>query len=134
MRLSRKITVEKIITSCFVLLILCGVLTYVIGHISPLIFASIAALVTLMVMIVRIPGINLMLNQQAKDTGSTVAIIQFFVMMSGALGMMLVSLHPDALILNLAMIQFGVGIIVCSLWLFVRKNIYVIDNLPTFTE
>jgi DHA1 family bicyclomycin/chloramphenicol resistance-like MFS transporter len=128
-KLSKKIAVEKIISTCFILLMLCGLLTYTIGHVSPYVFALLAAPATVMVMTTRIPGANLMLNQQINDTGSTVAIIQFFSMMSGSLGMMLVSLRPDSLIQNLGMIQFGVGAIACLLWLMVKNRSYVTDNI-----
>lgn len=129
-KLSQKISVEKIITLCLLFLMLCGILTYNIAHLSPFIFAFIAAPATMMVIIIRVPGINLMLNQQLHDTGSSVAIIQFFSMTSGALGMVLVALRPDALIDNLGLLQFSIGAIACFLWLLIRRSNYVLDHLP----
>lgn len=129
-KLSQKFSVEKIITLCLLFLMVCGVLTYNIAHLSPFIFAFIAAPATMMVIIIRVPGINLMLNQHLQDTGSSVAIIQFFSMMSGALGMVLVALRPDALIDNLGLLQFAIGAIACCLWLLIRRSSYVVDHLP----
>ncbi|MBU2870638.1 Bcr/CflA family efflux MFS transporter [Colwellia sp. E2M01] len=128
-RLSKYIAVDKIITMCFTLLMLCGILTYNLGSLSPIIFACIIAPATVMIIMVRVPGINLMLNQQENDTGSAVAIIQFFSMMAGSLGMVLVMLNPETLIENLGLIQLIIGIIACLLWLAVRKKTYVSDNM-----
>ena len=128
-KLSEKIAVDKIITTCFLILILCGVLTYNLAHLSPFIFAFIAAPATIMVIITRVPGVNLMLNQQKSDTGSAVAIIQFFSMMAGALGMTLVTLRPQALIENVGIIQFIIGLVGCLLWLLVKSKPYVTENI-----
>lgn len=129
-RLSKRVAVQRIITACFLVLTLCGVLTYTIGHLSPWIFALILGPASLIGLITRVPGINLMLDQQDKDTGSAVAIIQFVAMMSGALGMMLVALRPESMIENLAMIQFAVGLIGGVLWLAVKNRDFVVSKLP----
>ncbi|WP_024612380.1 multidrug effflux MFS transporter [Pseudoalteromonas sp. TB64] len=129
MKLSQKISVKKIITICFILLMLCGVLTLTFGHLSPWIFASIAAPATLMVIVTRVPGTNLMLDQQTSDTGSAVAVIQFCSMIAGATGMMLVSIRPDELISDLGIIQLSIGTITLVLWLLVKNKSYVINNL-----
>ncbi len=128
-KLSRKIAVEKLITTSFIGLMLCGVLMYSIGHWSPWAFAFIAAPATLMALILRVPGTNLMLDQQSSDTGSAVAIIQFCSMMFGALGMTLVSLHPDTLIKNLGTIQFTVGLFTLVIWIIVRKKTFVTQHI-----
>ncbi|QDE31178.1 multidrug effflux MFS transporter [Shewanella polaris] len=130
MKLSRTIAVQKIITVFFIILMFLGVLTYSIGHLSPWIFAFLAAPATLVVIATRVPGINLMLDQQSGDTGSAVAVIQFCSMMAGAIGMTLVSLRPDDLIHNLGIIQFSIGAIVSLLWFMVKKRPFVVDNIP----
>ncbi len=124
-KLSRKIQVQKLITGCFVLLSVAGILTITIADISPWIFAGIAAPATLMVIMMRVPGMNLMLDQQSNDTGSAVALIQFCGMISGSLGMVLVSIYPDSLITNLGTIQVSVGIIGGLLWLMVKNRSFV---------
>jgi DHA1 family bicyclomycin/chloramphenicol resistance-like MFS transporter len=129
MKLSQYISVQKIITGCFTMLAICGVLTYTIGDISPWIFGFIAAPATITVIVTRVPGTNLMLDQQSEDTGSAVAIIQFLGMICGSIGMMIVSLHPETLIENLGTIQFVIGTTAGILWLFVKKRAYVVDNL-----
>ncbi|MCY9851932.1 multidrug effflux MFS transporter [Vibrio mediterranei] len=129
MKLSRHISVQKVITLCFFILALMGVLTLSIGSTAPWVFALIAAPATLMVIMMRVPGTNLMLDQQDKDTGSAVALIQFFAMICGSAGMLLVSMRPDALIANLGMIQFSIGIVGGLLWFVVRNQAFVTDKL-----
>ncbi|WP_117234749.1 multidrug effflux MFS transporter [Vibrio maerlii] len=125
MKLSRKVSIQSIITACFALLVVCGVAMLAIGHTSPFAFALICAPATLAIIATRVPGTNLMLEQQDKDTGSAVAIIQFVSMISGSLGMVLVSLNPDSLITNLGLIQLVIGIVTLIGWLLVRHRPHV---------
>ncbi len=129
MQVSKRVHVQSIITFFYAVLIVCGVLTYTIGHLSPWIFALVVGPATLAVIATRVPGTNLMLDQQKEDTGSAVAIIQFSGMMCGAIGMFLVSLRPEELIKDLAIIQFVVGVTASVLWFYAKKRHYVIDNL-----
>lgn len=130
LRISRRIPITTIITGCYAALALCGLAMLAFGDLSPWIFAFIAAPATLTVITTRVPGTNLMLEQQSKDTGSAVAIIQFFGMMCGSLGMVLVSLRQETLISNLGLMQLVIGIVGCVLWLLVRNKDYVVNNLP----
>lgn len=129
MRLSNRISIQTIISLCFIILMTCGVFTYLLGSHSPWIFALLTAPATLVMITTRIPGTNLMLDQQESDTGSAVAIIQFSSMICGSIGMLLVSLQPDFLIRNLGIIQFVIGTICGVLWLLVRHRPFVADKL-----
>ncbi|MEZ9470836.1 multidrug effflux MFS transporter [Vibrio lentus] len=129
MKLSYRVSVQKVISACFALLAIAGVFTLTVGGLSPWFFMFIAAPATLMVIIMRVPGTNLMLNQQDHDTGSAVALIQFFSMICGSLGMVLVSTRPDSLIENLGFIQLSVGILGGLMWLMVRNKEYVTKKL-----
>ncbi|PMM29012.1 multidrug effflux MFS transporter [Vibrio lentus] len=129
MKLSYRVSVQKVISGCFTLLAIAGVFTLTVGGLSPWFFMFIAAPATLMVIIMRVPGTNLMLNQQDHDTGSAVALIQFFSMICGSLGMVLVSIRPDSLIENLGFIQLSVGILGGLMWLMVRNKEYVTKKL-----
>ncbi|GAM55685.1 bicyclomycin resistance protein [Vibrio ishigakensis] len=115
MKVSKRVSSKTIITACFLAITLLGVATFTVGHLSPWLFALIAAPVTMAIITTRIPGTNLMLDQQEKDTGSAVAIIQFSSMMAGSLGMVLVSTRPEMLIENLGLIQMGIG--ACGPWI-----------------
>lgn len=129
MKLSYRVSVQKVISACFTLLAIAGIFTLTVGGLSPWFFMFIAAPATLMVIIMRVPGTNLMLNQQDQDTGSAVALIQFFSMICGSLGMVLVSIRPDSLIENLGFIQLSVGILGGLMWLMVRNKEYVTKKL-----
>lgn len=130
LKISRFVPIPNIITSCYIILAICGAIMLSVGHLSPWIFAFIAAPATLVVITTRIPGTNLMLEQQDKDTGSAVAIIQFFGMMCGSMGMLLVSTRPESLIQNLGLMQLVIGTIGTILWILVRRRDYVVQNLP----
>lgn len=129
MKLSYRMPVQKVISGCFALLALAGIFTLTIGDLSPWFFMFIAAPATLMAVIMRVPGTNLMLNQQDHDTGSAVALIQFFSMICGSLGMVLVSIRPESLIENLGFIQLSVGTLGGLMWLMVRNKEFVINKL-----
>ncbi|MCC5517117.1 multidrug effflux MFS transporter [Vibrio splendidus] len=129
MKLSYRMPVQKVITGCFALLALAGIFTLTIGDQSPWFFMFIAAPATLMAIIMRVPGTNLMLNQQDHDTGSAVALIQFFSMICGSLGMVLVSIRPESLIENLGFIQLSVGTLGGLMWLMVRNKEFVTNKL-----
>lgn len=130
-KLSNRVKVSNIISVCYLILMLIGILTYNIGHLSPWLFACLAAPATLMVIVTRVPGINLMLEQQTSDTGSAVAVIQFCSMMAGAIGMTLVTLHPDNLIHSLGIIQFSIGALASIMWFKAKNRAYVVDHLTT---
>ncbi|MEZ8314175.1 multidrug effflux MFS transporter [Vibrio splendidus] len=129
MKLSYRMPVQKVISGCFALLALAGIFTLTIGDLSPWFFMLIAAPATLMAIIMRVPGTNLMLNQQDHDTGSAVALIQFFSMICGSLGMVLVSIRPESLIENLGFIQLSVGTLGGLMWLMVRNKEFVTNKL-----
>ncbi|MEZ8348657.1 multidrug effflux MFS transporter [Vibrio splendidus] len=129
MKLSYRMPVQKVISGCFALLALAGIFTLTIGDLSPWFFMFIAAPATLMAIIMRVPGTNLMLNQQDHDTGSAVALIQFFSMICGSLGMVLVSIRPESLIENLGFIQLSVGTLGGLMWLMVRNKEFVTKKL-----
>lgn len=125
MRLSRFFQPTQIITISFVFLALCGVLTITIGDISPLVFAVLAALATGAMFTIRVPGTNLMLEQQTHDTGSASALILFFGMLVGAFGVHVISLSTGDLIASLGYMQAGIGVFAGSLWFLLRNKSFV---------
>ena len=127
MRMRRYIDPKLIITGCFVLIAVCGVVVSVFGHMSPWLFALSMGPVTIAVITVRVPGTHLMLEQQEEDSGSASALINFFAMFMGSIGMQLVTLWPGALITNLGHIQIGVGIVCCILWLLCHNRPFIIQ-------
>ncbi|NDY74162.1 MFS transporter [Desulfobacter hydrogenophilus] len=124
-KLSRHFKSQAIISAGFPVFILCGISVATVGHVSPWTFALSAALATLIVDGMRVPGINLMLEQQQNDTGSASALINFFGMLLGSLGMHLVSLNPNDLILALGCIQIMIGLTSGILWFVIRNRPFV---------
>ncbi len=127
MRMRRHIEPKLIITGCFTLIFVCGVVVSVFGHISPWLLALSVGPVTMAVIMVRVPGTHLMLEQQEEDSGSASALINFFAMFLGSMGMQLVMLWPDTLVTNLGYIQIGVGIVCSVLWLLCRNKSFIIQ-------
>ena len=127
MRIRRHIEPKLIVTVCFSLIAVCGVVVSVFGHISPWWFALSVGPVTMAVIAVRVPGTHLMLEQQDEDTGSASALINFFAMFMGSMGMQLVTLWPGSLITNLGYIQIGVGMVCSILWLLCRNRPFIIQ-------
>lgn len=121
-KVTQYLPAERLISLCFMLLIVCGVFTYSFGQLAPWIFAPTIALATLATITTRVPGTNLMLDQQDKDTGSAVAIIQFSAMICGAIGMTLISIDSGSLIKSLGIIQLATGLLSGVLWLFWMRS------------
>jgi DHA1 family bicyclomycin/chloramphenicol resistance-like MFS transporter len=134
MRLSRKISAQKIIAYCFLVVMLCGLVVVTFGNRSPWLFAAIIALAALANMIMRVPGMNLMLEQQEQDTGSATALIQFSVMFLGSAGMTLVSLKPDQMIETLGGIHVVIGFVGGALWWLIRNRAFVTEKLFTNSQ
>jgi DHA1 family bicyclomycin/chloramphenicol resistance-like MFS transporter len=99
------------------------------GHLSPWIFAALIAPASMAAVIVRVPGMNLMLEQQDRDTGSAAALISFFGMFMGTGGMFLVSLDSGHMIEALGGLQFVIGLTCGLLWFLVRNRSFVQDHI-----
>lgn len=127
MRIRRHIGPKSIITGCFTLVAVCGVVVSLFGHISPWLLSLSVGPVTMAIIAVRVPGTHLMLEQQEEDSGSASALINFFAMFMGSMGMQLVTLWPNTLVTNLGYIQIGVGIACGILWLLCRNKQFIIQ-------
>lgn len=93
------------------------------GRLSPWLFAALAVVSTTAVILLRVPGVNLMLEQQSRDTGSAAALIQFCGTIMGATGIQIVSAHSHDLIRNHG------GTTCATLWLVVRHRPFVAEKL-----
>lgn len=130
LRLARFIPVKSIILGCFTALTCCGAVIVLFGGLSPFLYAAVAAIATICVIVVRVPGANLLLDQQASDTGSAAALIQFSATLLGAAGVQIVSANSDDLIRNYGLLLITIGISCTVLWLSVRHRPFVSENLP----
>lgn len=69
------------------------------------------------VVTLRVPGANLMLDQQEGDTGSAAALILFSTMLMGATGVQIVAAWPDQMIRTLGLLFVVSGGASAALWL-----------------
>lgn len=129
LRLSQRFPVRSLILGCFAVLILSGVFMLLVGRLSPWFFAFLAAISTISVILVRVPGANLLLEQQSRDTGSAAALIQFCATIAGAIGIQIVSLNSHDLIRNYGILLVVIGTLCCVLWALVQRRPFVTDKL-----
>ncbi len=111
-----------IITACYMGSILSGVLMVAIGQNSPLLFAASVALGYLCVSISRPPSNSLLLEQQDKDTGSASSLIQAIFVLTGAFGMMVISLDWDNRILLIGLMNIVLSGIGYFLWVYTKAR------------
>ncbi|MBU2963444.1 multidrug effflux MFS transporter [Citreicella sp. C3M06] len=130
LRLSRFIPVQTIITTCFAVVFSGGAAMLFLGGQSPWIFAALAAMITISVIVMRVPGANLLLDQQTRDTGSAAALIQFSGTLMGAAGVQIVSANSHDLIRNYGILLIVIGTTCSLLWLMVRHRPFVAGKLP----
>lgn len=121
LRLSRSFSRKSVILSCFIVMVIGGVLICLFGGIGPLVFALALFPATLMNSCVRPPGAFLMLEQQKEDTGSAAALINCFGLVFGSAGILLASLDADNLILILGAIYIGTGLVCLAGWLLIGR-------------
>ncbi|MFD0981662.1 multidrug effflux MFS transporter [Tropicimonas aquimaris] len=129
MRLSRTIPVQTLILAAFSVVVLGGTMIALIGPLSPFLFAGVAAVSTVAVILLRVPGANLMLEQQQRDTGSAAALINFVTIMLGAGGVQIVAAHSDDLIQTLGTLFITIGTVCAILWLAVRNRPFVAEKV-----
>jgi DHA1 family bicyclomycin/chloramphenicol resistance-like MFS transporter len=130
LRLSRFIQVESVILGCFAVIVIGGITMLFFGEYSIWVFAAAAATTTVCVIVVRVPGVNLLLDQQTKDTGSAAALIQFSGTLMGASAVQIVSINSQNLIHNYAILLISIGTACATLWLIVKKRPFVATKLP----
>ena len=129
LRLSRTIPVRMIILGSFAVVVLGGTAMLLFGGLSPWLFAALAAVSTTAVIMLRVPGVNLMLEQQSRDTGSAAALIQFCGTIMGATGIQIVSAHSHDLIRNYGVLLIVIGTTCAALWLRVQHRPFVAEKL-----
>ncbi len=133
-RLSKVMPVQTIIRAGFSVVVVSGVILVFFGSRSPWLFAVCAATATLAVVGLRVPGTNLILEQQQHDTGSAVAIIHFLTGILGALGVHLVAAHTGDLTPTLGSLFILVGMLCGIMWLAIQDRSFVTDNLANNHE
>lgn len=118
--LFRHFTRSQIIVFSFIITIIGGALVCIIGNMGPLVFSFALLPASVMTSCVKIPGTFLTLEQQKKDTGSAVAIVNSFSLIFGTFGMFLISFDMTGTFL-LGTLNIVVGLVCLVGWLIVKK-------------
>jgi DHA1 family bicyclomycin/chloramphenicol resistance-like MFS transporter len=111
-----------IITACYLGSLASGILMLSIGRMGPMLFAISVALGYLSVSISRPPASSLLLEQQDTDTGSASSLIQASFIMTGSIGMLIVSHEWINRIEMLGIMNLVLGLIGFPLWLYTKSR------------
>lgn len=126
MRVSRRIRRRSIIAASFGAIAGSGLLISIFGERAPWLLAAALLPATISASLVRTPATNLMLEQQRGDTGSAAALMSFFGIFAGSLGMTVISLDWTDPIPVLGMMNLLVGLASGGLWLLIGNKSYVV--------
>jgi DHA1 family bicyclomycin/chloramphenicol resistance-like MFS transporter len=126
-RISRHFQPGAIISTCFIVLAVSGIMVGLAGPFSPFIFAFAMMPATTAVTAMRAPSAHLMLEQQQQDTGSASSLINFCGMMMGSLGMLLVSGDTGHIVLTIGLMQTGVGFLGFLCWRLIRNSRHIVQ-------
>ena len=126
MRVSRRLRRRSIIAGSFGAIAGSGLLISIFGERAPWLLAAALLPATISASLVRTPATNLMLEQQRGDTGSAAALMSFFGIFAGSLGMTVISLDWSDPIPVLGMMNLLVGLASGGLWLLIGNKSYVV--------
>jgi DHA1 family bicyclomycin/chloramphenicol resistance-like MFS transporter len=112
----------SIITVCYFGSLASGILMLTIGQIGPILFSVSIACGYFFVSISRPPSNSLLLEQQDTDTGSASSLIQASFVLSGSMGMMLVSYDWGNRIMVLGIMNLVLGLGGLYLWIYTKTR------------
>jgi len=131
MKLSKQYNSGLIIIVCFLMTAISGLLICKLGSLKPWLFAISILPSTLASSSVRVPGTNLMLEQQQNDIGSASALMGCVGFLVGSIGMILISFNWSNLILVLGIMNFIIGLISLLFWLLISRKAFIKQVLTT---
>jgi DHA1 family bicyclomycin/chloramphenicol resistance-like MFS transporter len=123
MRLSGRVHPETVISTCFAVVAVSGLLVCFLGNVGPWIFALCILPTSIANNLSRPPSANMMLEQQKGDTGAVSSLMGFTGTLMGSLGMQLISLPWGNTILALGIITFAAGAVSLLVWPFVLGHV-----------
>ena len=127
MRLSSRFKVRSMISICYLVLSLSGLLVCTLGNLSPWWFALSLLPSTLAGSVIGPPSANLMLEQQKTDTGSASSLMNSSITIMGSVGMMLISFSWANRIWVLGALNLIFGLLSFFLWQWVSKGPHVVQ-------
>lgn len=111
-----------IITACYIGSLVSGALMLTVGQMNHVLFAVSVALGYLCVSISRPPSNSLLLEQQDKDTGSASSLIQATFVLTGSIGMMVISYDWSNRIMVIGLMNIILSAIGFFLWIYTKSR------------
>ena len=124
-KLSKKFKDAKIITTCFILVILSGIALQLFGYKTQYTFVLTIIPAMLFGNMLRPPGTNLMLLQQDDNIGSASSLISFASTIMGSIGMFLITFNFGNKIVDIGFMYLIVGLISLISWILASKSHYI---------
>ncbi|WP_297635786.1 multidrug effflux MFS transporter [uncultured Clostridium sp.] len=124
-KLSKKFKDYGIITTCFIIVIISGILLQVVGFRNQYTFILTLIPAMLFGNMLRPPGTNLMLLQQDHNIGSASSLISFASTIMGSIGMFVITFNFGNKIVDIGFMYLVVSVISLVLWLIVTKTHFV---------
>ena len=128
-RISQIIKPIVIITGSFILSIVSGLLTILVGELHPAIFLATIAIGSAAFALQRPPAMNLMIEQQDKNTGSASSLMFCFMGTFGSLGLVIISMNWSNRIVVLGIMNVIFGVLSTIFWLYVKSRCRIPKNM-----
>jgi MFS transporter, DHA1 family, multidrug resistance protein len=128
-RISQFIKPIKLITGSFVLSIISGIFTIFIGELHPALFLASIAVGSAAFALQRPPSMNIMIEQQDKNTGSASSLMFCFMGTFGSIGLVIISMDWSNRIVVLGVINVVLGVLSTLFWLYAKKRCKIPKNM-----
>ena len=129
-RISQIIKPIVIITGSFILSIVSGLLTILVGELHPAIFLATIAIGSAAFALQRPPAMNLMIEQQDKNTGSASSLMFCFMGIFGSIGLVIIiSMNWSNRIVVLGIMNVIFGVLSTIFWLYVKSRCRIPKNM-----
>ena len=121
-RISQFIKPVTIITGSFVMSIISGILIILIGELHPAFFLASIAIGSAAFALQRPPSMNLMIEQQDKNTGSASSLMFCFMGTFGSIGLVIISMDWSNRIVILGVMNVVLGVLSTFFWLYTKNR------------
>jgi DHA1 family bicyclomycin/chloramphenicol resistance-like MFS transporter len=128
-RISQFIKPIRLITISFVMSIISGILTIFIGELHPAFFLASIAVGSAAFALQRPPSMNIMIEQQDKNTGSASSLMFCFMGTFGSIGLVIISMNWSNRIVVLGVINVILGVLSTLFWLYAKKRCKIPKNM-----
>ncbi|HEX2949776.1 MAG TPA: multidrug effflux MFS transporter [Armatimonadota bacterium] len=125
LRFSQRSNRYTIITACYAVIAVSGVLICSLGRLHPWLLAFSIMPATLMMGVMRPPSTHLLLEQELTAVGSASSLINCAGSLIGSLGMLLMSCGWRSMIVPLGLVHLGAGLACGILWLNLSRQSFI---------